>query len=354
MQQKIEEQSARYETISALSEKEDGATYLVRDKQNGELRVKKQMERERASVYLALSAQPRPGVPRIYDVFSQGGVFTVIEEFIKGESLERKIERCGLPPARTAVNILVQICDILSVLHAQNIIHRDINPSNIMISPQGAVTLIDFDIARIYKPSQTQDTAVLGTVGYAAPEQFGFLQTDARADIYALGVLLGVLLTGALPKERKAAKPFCEIIGRCIEIDPKLRYQSVSELKRDLTAGRASPPPDKPPVKKRTRLRRVLLACTYVILGVSLISEFVELAVGSGPPVELWGNIYIMILAFLLPITLLADVGGITDRLFFLGSTRKKRRSFVIAIGIVSIAVGLALLYTLQYFYPSS
>lgn len=121
----------------------------------------------------------------------------------------------------------MQMCDGLGKLHEHHIIHRDIKPSN-MILQGDRIRLIDFDAARIFKPGQENDTKILGTRGYAPPEQFGSGQTDPRSDIYALGITMKILLGGQCGGLKK-------ILDRCTELDPKNRFQNVDELKSALT-----------------------------------------------------------------------------------------------------------------------
>ncbi len=134
------------------------------------------------------------------------------------------------------IKYAAQILDALQELHKRNIIHRDITPSNVLVSSDDVVRLIDFGISRNWKADQKKDTAILGTVGYAAPEQFGFQQTDITADFYALGVLINVMLTGQLPAEKRAEnKKLAKIIQKCIQMDPAKRYQAAAKIRRDLT-----------------------------------------------------------------------------------------------------------------------
>ncbi|MDB7985619.1 serine/threonine protein kinase [Faecalicoccus pleomorphus] len=136
-------------------------------------------------------------------------------------------------PQAQAVNIVCQLCDILMRLHQLKppIIHRDIKPENIFYQ-DGKIILFDFDIARFYDPSKTRDTTLLGSVGYAAPEQFGFAQTGVQSDVYSCGRLLQVLLTGRLDQSVKGH--FERIIRKALSMDPKDRFQSAAQLKAEL------------------------------------------------------------------------------------------------------------------------
>ncbi len=147
-----------------------------------------------------------PNLPRIYDHFSEDERSYLVMDFIEGLTLEDYYEKAdGSPlPLEQVLNWGEQICDVLSYLHTHQppIIFRDLKPSNIMISESGHVYLIDFGIARIFKPGQSHDTVALGSPGFAAPEQYGKAQSTPRSDIYSLGALLHCLLTGVDPSEQ--------------------------------------------------------------------------------------------------------------------------------------------------------
>ena len=123
-------------------------------------------------------------------------------------------------------------CRILAQLHRAEppIIHRDIKPGNIILTEDGTVKLLDMNAARQLSEGKEADTRLLGTAGYAAPEQYGFAQSDARTDIYAAGVLMNVLRTGCLPQEKLAGGSLRRIVRKCTHIDPNRRYASAGEL----------------------------------------------------------------------------------------------------------------------------
>lgn len=133
-----------------------------------------------------------------------------------------------------AAKILRALCDALEALHSHGFVHRDIKPENVMIDDHGQVKLIDFDAARAFDGIKSHDTVILGTVGFAPPEQFGVAQSDPRSDIYALGVLFNVMLTGAHPSRKLAAGKAGRLILKCTQIQPGMRYASVAELRRKL------------------------------------------------------------------------------------------------------------------------
>ena len=186
-----------------------------------------------------------PNLPSIIDVIDTADSFIIIMDYIQGNSLNKALEEFGAQPQDMVIDWAKQLCDVLGYLHTRTpaIIYRDMKPANIMLKPDGNVTLIDFGTAREYKEKNLADTTCLGTVGYAAPEQFGGMgQTDARTDIYCLGATLYHLVTGMNPCEPPyEIKPIRDInpalssgleriILKCTQRDPNDRYQSCAEL----------------------------------------------------------------------------------------------------------------------------
>ncbi len=186
-----------------------------------------------------------PNLPSIIDVIDTDESFIIIMDYIQGNSLHKALEEHGALPQEYVVAWAMQLTDVLGYLHSRTpaIIYRDMKPSNVMLKPDGNVTLIDFGTAREYKDKNPADTYCLGTVGYAAPEQFGNMgQTDARTDIYCLGATIYHLVTGMNPSEPPyEIKPIREInpalsaglekiILKCCQRNPNDRYQSAAEL----------------------------------------------------------------------------------------------------------------------------
>lgn len=205
--------------------------YLVKNIQNDKLYVKKTLTAFHLDVYQRLKQTNTIHIPHIYEIISCGETCTIIEEYIHGDTLTTKLTNHIISPAKVTEWMLA-LCQALKILHTCDppIIHRDIKPDNIMISNDGILKLIDFNISRTYSPKQKKDTEYMGTAGYAAPEQYGYLQTDARTDIYSCGVLFNYMLTKELPSDTIAPSPYAAIIKKCISLDPKDRYQSVMEL----------------------------------------------------------------------------------------------------------------------------
>ncbi len=190
-----------------------------------------------------------PYLPSIVDVIDEEGRFLIIMDYIEGNTLEKALNLMGAQPQEYVIEWGIQLCDVLEYLHTRKpaIIYRDIKPGNIMLRPDGTITLIDFGTAREFKEQKNSDTSYLGTRGYAAPEQFGGMgQTDARTDIYCLGATLYHLVTGHNPSEppyefypirywNQQLSPGLEyIINKCVQSNPDDRYSSCAEVMYDL------------------------------------------------------------------------------------------------------------------------
>lgn len=157
----------------------------------------------------------------------------MLEEYIDGQTISEYLSD-DLYTLSGVKSVISSLCDALDFLHSNKIIHKDIKPENVMIDKNGVVKLIDFDSARIYKPYRSEDTKMLGTHGYAAPEQYGLNQTDERTDIYALGVLMNVMLTGEPPERKLYNGKLKNVIIKCTQTIPDKRFQNVNELKKSL------------------------------------------------------------------------------------------------------------------------
>jgi serine/threonine protein kinase len=252
----------RYEILGVLGKGGMGCVYKVLDRQQGgrvlaikELRPGRMYgEKSReALIQFQTEAQiltrlTHPNLPKVYDYFSLSGAHYIVMEHIKGSSLEQVLSaRRGKPvDERLALSWALQICramHFLSVQRPRPIVFRDLKPSNIMINRDNRIKLIDFGIARFFKEDKQEDTFVYGTPGYAAPEQYGSGQTDARSDIFSLGATLHYCLTGRNPPEIPQAFPdVCQlnpktsretaaIVKKALEQDMDKRYQSAIEMK---------------------------------------------------------------------------------------------------------------------------
>ncbi len=223
-----------YQDLTALDENK--SVYLVKHRETGEIFVKKIKEVYTYGVYQKLGRLNLDGVPKLYECVEADGKLYLIEEYISGKTLEKIYQEKGRFTEEEVIRIGLQLCKILKFLHGcvPPIIHRDIKPSNLMLTSDGVLKLIDFNAAKEYHDTAVCDTVFLGTQDYAAPEQYGFGQSDARTDIYGFGVTMNYLLCGQFPRERLCNGRLREIVLCCTQVDSQKRYQTVRELERAL------------------------------------------------------------------------------------------------------------------------
>lgn len=229
----LEEESrlSFYRELTVLDEKKN--IVLVQDIRNSELCVKKTLDIYSRDVYEQLASVRIEGVPAVKECVADDGKLIVVEEYVQGRSFKQVLDEQGLLNEEQAYEIAVQLVDILVRLHQLEpaIVHRDIKPSNIIIEKNGHVNLIDFNAARHVNADKNEDTRMLGTVYFAAPEQFGFGQSDERTDIYGLGATINYIMTGDKPGAGIAECIFSDILKKCLMVDAKDRYQSAEELR---------------------------------------------------------------------------------------------------------------------------
>ena len=227
---------SKYSELAQLNNSKKSDVYLVQNMLDGRIYIKKELKNYNIDVYRQIRNIKNLFIARVYELFQCDDILVVIEEFINGQTLQHIVDNKGPLSEKIAVEYVLNLCAALDILHNQNppIIHRDIKPSNVIIDNNGILKLIDFDVSRVYNDEKNMDTHILGTKGYASPEQFGFEQTDCRSDIYSVGVMLNVLTTGKHVKEKLNDGRLKEIIEKCTNISPDNRYSSVMELKQAL------------------------------------------------------------------------------------------------------------------------
>lgn len=207
---------------------------LTKDISTGKIYVKKYLRNQsQYEIYMYLKLQNFSGIPKIIDIFTENDYYVLIEEYIEGKTLQQIIDEKSMifTPERTE-EIMRFLCNTLKPIHKAKIVHRDISASNIIYSFDNHLYLIDFGNSRTVKSGQSTDTEYIGTQNYAAPEQFGFAQSDRRTDIFSIGVLCNVLLTGGkYPNEQMYKGKFTKVIKRCTAVKPKDRYRNVTQLK---------------------------------------------------------------------------------------------------------------------------
>lgn len=254
-----------YQEIAPLCGKDHVS--LVRGKNDGSLYVRKELGNCSTDVFCQLMTDPIENAPEIKAIQRTETGIVVIEEYLAGSTIAEKISNEGLFSEKETLDIMLQLCRIVSAMHSRKpaIIHRDIKPSNIIISPDGKVKLLDFGAAKLMT-SGSRDTVLLGTEGYAAPEQYGFSASSPQTDIYALGVLMNVCLTGQLPLQRTAPGKLSSIIRRCTAIDPKDRYANAKELSRALKRAGKTFANWLPPGFRTMKIYKMIPALAFYIL----------------------------------------------------------------------------------------
>jgi len=220
-----------YSLVAVLSEKNDCKVLRLRNKTTQQDLILRSFPK-RLDAYELLCKVRCENLPEIYDALAMDDGQIVLEEYIDGVTVEQ-VMQTGKYRCRGAKKVLSGVCNALTVLHDRGIIHRDVKPENVMVDKSGRVVLIDFNASR-KESAAGKDTVIMGTVGYASPEQLGLSQSDARTDIYAAGVLLNVMLTGKHPTESFARGRAGRIIRKCTALNPDDRYQSAKELSAKL------------------------------------------------------------------------------------------------------------------------
>ena len=218
-----------YKTIAVINETHN--VFLVQHQETKKIYVKKILDVYNSQIYDFLQHNKIIGIPGVVDVCEENHRLTVIEEFISGASLQEIMES-GQLSLTALTHYICELCDVLERLHSLNppIIHRDIKPSNIIVTSYDHVMLLDFNAAKHLTDASASDTVLLGTKGYAAPEQYGFGSSTPQTDIYALGILLKELsLALPVPTDK-----FDKIIQKCTQINPSDRFESVAALKQEM------------------------------------------------------------------------------------------------------------------------
>lgn len=230
-------------------------------------------DRDLTEIYQALMKLRHPNLAIVYDCVYENGNTYVVEEYIQGKTLAELLAEQGNFSEEDTVHIMKEVCEGLEVLHQQEpyIIHNDIKTANIMLREDGGVKLFDFDISRIYKEGSYKNTRLMGTHEYAAPEHYGFGQSEPCTDIYSLGVTMHEMLTGTgLDHEHCVTYEgrLADVIRKCVEIDRKKRYPTAALLKSDIEKA----------LKKTISLRNIVLGVVWGTILLTMGSVFINAA----------------------------------------------------------------------------
>ncbi|MGL5647213.1 MAG: serine/threonine-protein kinase [Clostridium sp.] len=335
-----------------------GKIYLVINEIDNKVYVKKILGTEYYEIYEKLKENENKNRAKIKDIFIIDGKLFVIEEFINGENLSVVIENKKLNEEEI-LNIIESICNGLEDLHRLNspIIHKDIKPENIMVSNDGIIKLIDFDAGRIVRSDKEKDTRLLGTRGYASPEQFGFSETDNRTDIYSLGVLLNYLLIGKFPNEEIADGKFNSIIKKATEIDREKRYKNIGEFKKAINDTHRLEFYEGMEIDRNEKWIRKLKfekkqkkgivgyrsKNTIKMIIASLYYAFAAFGMGLGITGKSLGDIVVAVYLFVFPTAVFGDISYL-NKIFKNLNVKKYSLVIRIIIGlIVTIVIGLCM-----------
>ena len=355
----------RYEILTPLVPGRE--VYLVMDQESGEILVEKITRVCDPALYQRVKDYDLSGVPRIRDMEERGDKMVLVEDYVHGRNLRQWVEEEGVFSEEEVLDYMVCICQILGQFHQMNppVIHRDIKPENIILTYEGSIYLIDYNISREFKPLSTLDTVAMVSHHFSAPELYGFGQSDQRSDIYSIGATMHFLLTGGCLKETSYHGPLARLIETCTMMDPNQRFQSVEELRlalesfRESEAGREDerkkglgqlhPDSDKkdksdvtksfmiPGFRSRNPLKMINALIGYFFISLLCFSMEIRNASGSlltGP--ELWIERISTWIFFILTIFLICNYRGCQDRIPLL--RRIKPLFLRIAICIVIMA----------------
>lgn len=220
-----------YKKLRALNTA--GTVTLAGSTENGRKYVLKELTEESLPIYRRISElPPQENLMQVHEILRQDGHSTAVCDFAEGKTLDELLESGRVFPIAQLRRITTQLCQAAEHLHRHGIIHRDINPKNIILDENLNLKLIDFDIARLYSGSREQDTTLYGTEGYAPPEQYGFRETHFTADIYAVGMVLKLLLNGCPNCSPTQELLLRNIAAKCTRFVPEKRYKSAAAIRR--------------------------------------------------------------------------------------------------------------------------
>lgn len=325
-----------YEIIKSFNE-----TTKLAIKEN-KIYVLKTIFFEDTELYKKLSTLNNANVVKVYETVRIDNDFYAVLEFVQGTTLTDYIKRNGVMDDMRLRDVILQLCSGLEAIHALGIVHRDINPNNVMLDDKGKIKIIDFGISRFQKSNKSADTQILGTQGFAAPEQFGFAQTNVRSDIYSVGVLINYLKTGTLLSEKRDNGAFSSIVIKCTQMDEKNRYKNISELASDISGKNRFKRFIRsiPGFRKGVLWHKITAAVYYLFLLLMIFGHTYQ-----GEYVfrnELfWDSA--MIFIFGIPVPLLLNQGDWQSKFSLTKNSTKSNRIFAAAVfSLISVIIGSA------------
>ncbi len=328
-----------YKIIHKLN---DTTCYALKD---NTIFVLKKIDPSDIDTYKKLIAIKSPNIARHYEFACVDNTNYVVEEYIKGITLKEYCEKNHPLQKSEIIRIATSICNGLNEIHQSKIVHRDITPTNIMMDESNNPVIIDFGISRITKPNMTKDTQILGTYGYAAPEQFGFSQTDQKADIYSMGVLINYMATLKLPNEQLPDNDLSIVIEKCMEMDTNKRYADISKLSNALNKRHIESIIRSIPGFRQGKGWHIILASVYYAM--LPIMFYILFDSGKSPIVSI-ANITAGILDLVLTIPIAFNFKNWIERWSF---TRKLPKSGKVAVqvGLIFVCVIISLVFIVMF-----
>ena len=270
-----EDMQEHWTVYECLKESEDSSTFLVKETATGILCVLKwgrnrqtEFLRNEMEIMEKMADRKLSGVPKAYRIFEENGEVYLVREYIEGMSLAQMVLQKGGISEAEICRISRKICQTAEQFQNPDepMIHRDIKPENIVVTPGGEVVFIDFGTMRSYKKDGSRDTFVVGTRGTAAPEQYGYIQTDQRTDVYAIGQTMLYMVSESYEmnqlSECAVSRRMKKIIEKACSFEPDKRYGDAAQLRRAVEKCQAN---NRKKVYKKAGAVFGLIAAGYIL-----------------------------------------------------------------------------------------
>jgi len=319
---------------------------VVKNIHDHNLYVMKTLSVYNEDVYRFLYDHPTKGIPRIKELCHKDDHLIVFEEYISGSDLQTLLDSGKTFSVDETVHIATEICSILQDLHSKGsaIVHRDIKPSNVILKEDGSVYLLDFNAAKYEDGSKFKDTTLIGTVGYAAPEQYGFGSSTTQTDIYSIGILMKTLSQDKNDKLHS-------IIKKCTEIDPKNRYGSLSDLQDALHNALSLRHSALTPVGFRTKNTNNMIVASFGYLAILYLSISLEVR-DAANDIDLWLNRSFFFMICMFYICLIFNYMGIQQKFGIKKDWAPwKKIVAVTLIGITVLAIEMVILTAIEKYF---
>ena len=301
-----EDMQEHWTVYECLKESEDSSTFLVKETATGILCVLKwgrnrqaEFLRNEMEIMKKMADRKLSGIPKAYRIFEENGEVYLVREYIEGMSLAQMVLQKGGISEAEIYRISRKICQTAEQFQNPDepMIHRDIKPENIVVTPGGEVVFIDFGTMRSYKKDRSRDTFVVGTRGTAAPEQYGYTQTDQRTDVYAIGQTMLYMVSESYEmnqlSECAVSRRMKKIIEKACSFEPDKRYGDAAQLRRAVEKCQAN---NRKKVYKKTGAVLGLIAAGYILAifspdGTVIENKRIETAEQSAPEEQIQAEI---------------------------------------------------------------